>query len=187
MTTTHPTLEVQAAEMLPREIGALVLAFKAKCADLAESQIEITNEARKIGLTIQAWCKHEQLTLGFYCQHQSELPKEVTFTMLKQFVAIARKLPAKATDLTDARKVWQMDFQAAGLLELPERTTAQTKSTITPYADLVNRIGSVREVLVGWNRNQPFETWPDETRAAVRMQLAPLVELYESLAPTPAT
>lgn len=175
------TLEVQAAEALPKQIGDLVLAFQAKCASLAAGQVQITNDAREIGLLVQSWTGHEQMTLGFFVQHQRELPNQITFEMLKTFIAIARRVPEEVTQLTDARRVWQLDFMAAGLLSLPQRTKQQARSTTTKFMDFVNRIGAVRHVLVDWNRDEPFETWNAETREAVKAQLRPLAEFYESL------
>ena len=44
-----------------------------------------------------------------------------------------------------------------------------------------NRLGVVRGVLADWNRDEPFETWNAETRAAVAGQLRPVAELYHAL------
>jgi hypothetical protein len=169
-----------ASEEFPKTISAAVLAFEAKCAGHAKGQVALTNEARRIGLLVQAWTRRDQITFGFYKRHQGELPKEVTYKSLKTFVQIARQLPAKVDSLADARKVWQQTFQTAGLLELPERIH-QKPSGVSHYMKLVDRIGNVRNVLADWNRDEPFESWTKDTRAAVAGQLRPLADLYRQL------
>lgn len=181
MKTDKSSLQVQAAEITSKTIGAAIVSFQKKCAGHAASQIALTNEARRIGLLVQTWCGHEQMNFEFWQKHKTELPKDVSFGMLKTFISIATRVPDAVDNLEDARRVWQPSFQAAGLLEIPERTEQQQQSSISRYAELVNRIGNVRNVLADWNRDEPFETWNIETRQAVAGQIKPLAELYRQL------
>ena len=144
MTTS---LKIQAAEITPATIGAAICEFQKKCAGHAESQIALTNEARKIGLLVQSWTGHEQISFEFFNRHKAELPKQVSFQSLKTFVAIANKLPGAVKRLDDARRAWQQTFLAAGLMELPERTERQKPADMTHYMELVNRLGNVRNVI----------------------------------------
>jgi hypothetical protein len=175
------SLQIRAAEITPATIGTSILEFQKKCARHAETQIALTNEARAIGVLLQAWCGHEQMSFEFWQRHKGELPKQVSFAMLKTFVSIAHRLPDNVDKLAAARRVWQQTFESVGLLEIPERTETQKAGSVPRYTELVNRLGIVRGVLAEWNRDEPFETWNDETRAAVAGQLRPLAELYHAL------
>lgn len=178
---TDKSLQSKTAEAMPQTIGAAILEFQKKCTTVAASQIELTNEARRIGLLVQSWCGHDQMNFQFWENHRAELPKGVSFEMVKTFVAIARRVPDEVEKLEDARRVWQMDFQAAGLLELPERTERQQPASLPRFVQLMNTIGNARNVLADWNRDEPFEAWSGETRQAVAAQLKPLAELYREL------
>lgn len=175
------SLQTLAAEVTPATIGAAIVAFQNKCNGHAEAQISLTNEAREIGLLVQAWCGHEQLSFEFWQRHRSELPKEVSYSMLKTFVSISHRLPSKADKLEDARRVWQQTFESVGLLEITERTEAHKSSAVTRYTKLINQLGVLRNLLVDWNRDEPFESWSADTRASVAGQLKPLAELYQRL------
>ncbi len=174
------SLEVQAAEKTAKEIGELVVAFQKKCATVADEQIEITNDARRIGLMVQEWTGTDQITFGFFQAHKAALPKKVTFEMLKTFSSIATRLTDAVSTLDDVRRVWQPTFQTAGLLQIPERQP-QSVSQTTPFIDLVNRIGAVRLALAQWTRDEPLEDWEQDRRANVKEQMKPLVEFYETL------
>jgi hypothetical protein len=178
MTTS---LKTKASEVTPQTIGAAICDFQKKCAGHAESQIALTNEARKIGLLVQAWTGHEQISFDFFNRHKAELPKQVSYQSLKTFVAIANKLPGAVKRLDDARKVWQATFESAGLLELPERSVPQKRADMTHYMELVNRLGNVRNVIADWLRDEPAETWNAETRKAVAAQIKPLADFYRQL------
>lgn len=181
MKTTKTSIEKPAPENLPAAIGSAILDFRKQCADVAASQIELTNRARAIGCMVQSWCGHQQMNFQFFQNHRAELPKEISFTALKNFVAIARRLPGKVDTLADARRVWQATFESAGLLELPERTERQNPASVSRFVELVKCLGKVREVLSGWNRDQPFETWTAETRQAVAAQIEPLAKFHRQL------
>ncbi len=181
---TEKSLKVQASEITPKTIGAAIVEFQKKCASHAASQIALTNEAREIGLLVQSWCGHTQMNFDFWQRHRTELPKKVTFEMLKTFVAIATRMPDTVEKLEDARRVWQLDFQAAGLLQIPERIERQHQTSVSHYSELLNRIGAVRNVLVEWNRDEPFETWNPETRQTVAAQIKPLADFYRQLTET---
>jgi len=178
-TPKSKSLTIQTAEVFPKEIGALIIAWQKKCAEAAEDQIQLTNAARQIGLLVTEW-SGGQITFGFFTEHKSELPKQVTFSMLKTFTSIAEKLPEAVSKLDDARRVWQMEFQAAGLLQIPERQL-QTASQRTKFMELVNHIGSLRTVIVEWLRDDPLENWDSQRRANVKEQMKPLIEFYEKL------
>lgn len=166
---------------LASAIGGAILEFQTQCASVAASQIDLTNRARQIGLLVQSWCGHEQMNFEFWQKHRAELPKEISFDTIKHFVAIARRLPEKVAKLEDARRVWQTTFQSAGLLELPERTEAQKPVAVSPFVALVREVGSVRQVLADWNRDEPFESWNRETRMAVAAQIKPLADFHVQL------
>jgi hypothetical protein len=178
-TPKNKSLAVQTAEAFPKEIGALIIAWQKKCADAAADQIALTNDARKIGLLVSEW-SGGQITFGFYQEHKSELPKLATFAMLKTFSSIASKLPEAAIKLDDVRRAWQMNFEAAGLLQIPERQP-QIASQRTRFMELVNTIGRLRAVIVEWLRDDPLENWDEDRRANVKEQMKPLIEFYEKL------
>lgn len=173
-TPKSKSLTVQTAEAFPKEIGALIIAWQKKCDTAATDQIQLTNEARQIGLLVQEWFGG-QISFGFYQENKAKLPKEITFEMLKTFSSIANKLPQPASKLDDARRVWQMEFQAAGLLQIPERQP-QSASGTTRFMHLVNRIGALRAVIHEWLRDEPLESWDDDLRSNVKEQMKPLVE-----------
>ena len=176
------TLEIQAAEILPQEIGNRILDFERKCAGVAEMQIDLTNEARLIGLMVQQWTGgHKQIDFEFFQRHQHQLPKACTFERLKKFVHLANRLPEPATHIEQTRRVWQMEFQAGGMLALPERTEPQQRIGVSPYTELVNAIGIVRNIIVRWDRDQPLRSWDAETRLNVKLQLQPLMDLHREL------
>lgn len=175
-------LEIEAAEILPQEIGNRVLAFERKCVGVAEMQVDLTNEARLIGLMIQQWTGgHQQISFEFFQRHERQLPKECTFERLKTFTHIANRLPQPATRVEQTRQVWQLEFQAGGVLEPSHRVAPQQRAITTPYTQFVNAVGDVRNIIVRWNRDQPIDSWDDETRASVKAQLQPLIELHQRL------
>lgn len=178
MTTS---IKTQAAEITPATIGAAIIAFQKKCEGHAASQVALTNQAREIGLIIQTWTGHEQISFEFWNRHKAELPKQVSFQSLKTFVAIANKLPGTVKRLDEARRAWQQTFLAAGLMELPERTERQKPADMTHYMELVNRLGNVRNVIADWLRDEPAENWNAETRRAVAAQIKPLADFYRQL------
>lgn len=179
--TMTTSIKTQAAEITPATIGAAIIAFQKKCEGHAASQVALTNQAREIGLLVQSWTGHEQVSFEFYNRHKAELPKQVSFQSLKTFVAIANKLPGAVKRLDEARKVWQATFESVGLLELPERTAPQKAAAMTHYMELVNRLGIVRNVIADWLRDEPAETWNMETRQAVAAQIKPLADFYRQL------
>jgi hypothetical protein len=184
--TTNQSLQSQAAEKFPEEIGARIIAFKDRADSLAADHVALTNEARHIGRLVQAWCAHEQLTLGFFEARRQSLPPAVTFEMLKTFASIASRLGNKpAAVIADCRRSWQQEFQAVGLLQIPERSGPQVRHVVSPFVEFVNHLGATRGVLARWNRDEPFQNWSAETREAVRGQLRPLVDFYEALAAQP--
>ena len=177
---TEKSLAVQTAETFPKEIGGRVIAFQKQCHDAAEDQIKLTNLAREIGLLVKEWAGG-QITFGFFQEHKDALPKQVSFEMLKTFSSIATKLPDVVSKLDDARRVWQMEFQAAGLLQISERQAQQTASQRTKFMFLVNCIGRLRMVIVEWLRDDPLDTWSADRKKNVKEQLKPLVEFFEKL------
>lgn len=172
---------IEPTSSLPKEIGQMLLGFNAKCSDLASTHVELTNEARKIGMAIQQWCGHRQITLSFFENHKSELPARVTFEQVRTFVFISNKLPKPALSLADARTVWQEDFVAAGLLEMPKRLAKQTPTNQTHYGEFLSRLGKLRSELHDWLRDEPFDEWTEEARAVVKQQLTPLVQFHSQL------
>jgi hypothetical protein len=178
-TPKSKSLTLQTAEAFPKEIGALIIAWQKKCADAAADQIALTNDARKIGLLVSEW-SGGQITFGFFQEHKATLPKVVTFDMLKKFSSIASKLPEAARTLDDARRVWQMEFQAAGLLQIPERQP-QAASQRTRFMEMINIIGRLRAVIVEWLRDEPLVNWDADRRANIKEQMKPLIEFYEKL------
>lgn len=174
------TMELPAAAY-PKEIGSLVREFISKSRAVAADKVALTNSARQIGLMISSWCGHEQPTFDFYQKHQAEIPAELTWDMVRTFVAISHKLAKPVERIEEVKQCWQLDFQAAGIMELPTRNAPQSRANVTDFILFTNKIANVRGCLVEWNTREPFEEWTDATRAAVKQQLQPLAEFYNEL------
>jgi hypothetical protein len=162
---------------LATEINKRYAEYEVKAAAVANSCIDLTNEARAIGILVKEWCR-EQLTFEFYFKNKSQC--DVPFDRLKAFVSIANRLADKAESPEDAKPFIQVDFQAAGLLTMPEQAPQQSIA-VTPFVELTNRLGVVREVIKKWTDSAPVASWDDMTREQVKGQLRPLVELYATL------
>lgn len=142
---------------------------------LGEDMIGYTNEARAVGLLLKEW-SGDQFTFDFFQANQSLLP--MSFQNAKAFVSVANRMEQPATSINDARHVWQLDFQAAGLLVIPESFAQHKSIAVAPAVKLSNRIGVVREIIHDWVEDAPVEDWDADTRDTVAGQLKPLVDFY---------
>lgn len=150
-------------------IAEKVAAFDASGARTASAIIGHVNAAREIGLLLNEWSQG-QFTLTFHNAQSSQL--NIPFDKLRSFVRIASRLPEPATTLDEAKAVIQLDFQTAGLITMPE-STAPKASNITPFVMFTNRIGQLREVIT--------KLADVEDKEAVKRQLEPIVEYYQTL------
>lgn len=167
--------ELQTA--LLAEINRRYEEHQSKGIQVGNSLVEFTNDARELGILIKQWCG-EQITFEFF--HKNKDQCAVPLDRLKAFISIANRMQEKATTLEDAKPFIQSDFQAAGLLTMPEQTP-QRSIAPTPFVEFTNRIGNAREVVNKWISNQPVEQWDQATRLQVKGVIKPFVELFEML------
>lgn len=144
---------------------------------VGNSLVEFTNDARELGILIKQWCG-EQITFDFYHKNKDECA--VPLDRLKAFISIANRMQEKATTLEDAKPFIQSDFQAAGLLTMPEQAP-QRSIAPTPFVEFTNRLVNVREVINKWTSAEPVDRWDQATRLQVKGQLKPFIELYAKL------
>ena len=135
---------------------------------IASDIVGHVNSAREIGILLLEWSQGT-FNLTFVERHAKDLGD---YEQLNRFVRIANRLPEPAQSLDEARPVMQIDFQTAGLLSIPE-STAPKASDMTPYIVLCNRIGKVREAIA--------KVEQDSDKLAIKKQLEPLVEYYNTL------
>lgn len=157
------------------EIKQRFESFVAKGKVLGDDLVSYTNEARAVGLLLKEW-SGDQFTFDFFKANESVLP--MSFQNAKAFVSVANRMEQPATTINDARHVWQLDFQAAGLLVIPESFAQHKAIAVAPAVKLSNRIGVVREIIHDWVEDTPVEDWDDDTRDTVAGQLKPLVDFY---------
>ena len=170
--------QLAAHEELAAEVRRLFGAFEKQGRALGESLVEHVNTGRQIGLLLKEWQGREQVTFEFFHRHQEQLP--FAFDTAQRFVSMANRMPGPAESVDDARRVLQLDFQAAGLLNLPERGP-QIAHAPTGFVMFVGALGAAKERFLKWTDDEPVEQWPPASRETVRAKLRPFVELYERL------
>lgn len=160
------------------EIRERFNAFVTKGRAMRDDMVNHTNDCRAIGLLLKEW-SNNQFTFDFYQKHEEVLVME--YKQAKAFISVANRMEEPAETIEDARMVWQLDFQAAGLLAVPESFAPQQSHYTAPAVKLMGKIRSVREVLSRWLEEKPADKWDDEERETVVGQLEPLVKFYEEI------
>lgn len=162
-------MNTQLAKTFAATIADKIKQFDASGKATADAIIAHVNDAREIGLLLNEWSQG-QFTLTFHNTQSAQLG--LPFDKLRCFVRIASRLPEPAATLDDAKAVMQLDFQTAGLIAIPESSPPKA-STITPFVIFTNRIGQLREAIT--------KVSDDMDRDAVKAQLRPIVEFYQTL------
>jgi hypothetical protein len=154
--------------------------FESQGKDLAGGLVEHFNTARRIGILIQEWSGHEQITFTFFNAHQKELP--FSFDVAKHFVFLANRLDKPAKKLEDIPpRLWQMDFQAAGLLTLPDSVPHDRATALPIYVQFTKCLGDAKERFWKWTADEPVESRPADVKLDVKTELKPFVDLYARL------
>jgi len=132
--------------------------FNAATKGIENSAIDAANFARQLGIHLMVLCAHEQIKFDFWQKHcEGKLP--FSYDNAKMFVAIAKKMPEPATNLTEAIHLVQMALLAGNLLAEPERTESQTANTIPLLQRFVNEFTTIRQQFTKITRDEPMEKW----------------------------
>ena len=148
--------------------------FDTVAKDIATRTVESANLARELGLHLQAFCQHEQVTFEFWKTHCDGKLK-FSFESAKTFMSVARKMEAPAAGLREAAPFVQTLLQADGILILPERTNIQTASTVSVLQKFFAKITLMRADFKKALRERPMESWKPADHAAFASECAWLV------------
>jgi hypothetical protein len=147
----------------------------------AALMIEASNVTREIGDDLIGWCKHDQMSPGFYLAHQAEFPRELTFERVKRFIAAKHRFPDPIENLYDAHEVMQLTFRGLGMIEEPKRLTQQSSSGQTQLVILLNEFKAARGEYQKLIEAEPVDKWTEKQKELIRDELKWAVELYERI------
>lgn len=143
------------------------------CGEIGSKQIEATNKAREIGLTLQGLCGHEQIHLSFYENLKDKLPKDgalknFTFDAAKRCVHLANNLKQPVTTVAEAQRAIQTVFIAGGFVEIEGRSVAQLSHDSTPYSFILDSLLGLQTKLEKKIKDTPLD---EMTRGSVRREI----------------
>lgn len=141
------------------KINTLYVRLLEVASTAADTKIKAANIAREMGIHLQELSGHVQINFQFFLGIQSQLPKEFCFESAKKCVMIANQFPKPLKTLEEAKRVEQITFQAAGLLEMPESRQLQYLSPVTPLTLFANTLGAAKERFQKWIEDEPMENW----------------------------
>lgn len=179
--TTANIQESRAASAYAQRIGNNFEKLRELAKENAAMMIMAANIARHIGGDLVGWCKHEQMSMGFFLSHKEELPKELTFERVKRFVAAHHQHPNEVKTLYDAQPVMQLAFRGLGMIEDAKREEKHRASGQPQLVIFMNEFTSARGEYQKLIESEPIERWTDNQKEIVREQLKWAVELYERI------
>ena len=138
--------------------------------DVAGGYVKLANIGRRIGIMLQALCKHDQISFAFFQAFDGQLPKGMDYNAAKKCVKLANAMPDEAKTVDDIRKAAQLCFEITGITDEPKRLEQQISREVSPVVFFNTVFSDIRvkvyEKIASWN------SWDDMTRESVKTEIA---------------
>ncbi len=119
------------------------------------------NSSLEIGLELQGWCGHENMSFMFWKTNCEKL-LPFDFEAAKFFMSVARKMKKKATTIAETWEFAQLVLTVDGALPLAESTGSRHAALIPPLQKLCCQFVMLRKPLQKIMNLAPMETWEQD-------------------------